>query len=161
MLRSAAQLDAALARVVGDDGRVDYVALQADDSALACARDLAQADLHQLQSREQQLAFWINAYNCLALVGVLKRLQRNPSYRGVMHGGVLGALRFFYLDRYVVGEVRAPVRYVREHLLAEFEAVQRLDVGQVVFDDARLGQLRLMRVAEDDMREQILTHATA
>ncbi len=103
MLKSAPKLDAALARFVSDDGRVDYAVLEADGSALACARDLAQFDLTLLRSREEKLAFWINAYNCLALVGVLKHLRENRSYRGVMQSGYLGALRFFYLDRYVVG----------------------------------------------------------
>jgi hypothetical protein len=98
-----APLDAALARLVSAEGRVDYAALETDGSALACARDLARFDLTALRSREQKLAFWINAYNCLVLAGVLQRLERNPSYRGVMHAGVLSALRFFYLERYVVG----------------------------------------------------------
>ncbi len=102
MLHGVAQLDAALRQFVSADGQVDYAALDADGSVAACARELAAYDERMLQTRAQKLAFWINAYNCLALVGVLRRLQRDPRYRGVMQAGYLGALRFFYLDRFVV-----------------------------------------------------------
>ncbi|MEP7199124.1 MAG: DUF547 domain-containing protein [Chloroflexota bacterium] len=102
MLRGAVQLDAALRQFVSADGKVDYAALDAEGSASACAREIAECDERMLQTREQKLAFWINAYNCLTIVGVLRRLERDPHYRGVMSSGWLGALRFFYLDRYVV-----------------------------------------------------------
>jgi hypothetical protein len=117
MVHGAAQLDAALARLVSADGRVDYAALESDGSALACARDLARFDLTALRSREQQLAFWINAYNCLVLAGVLERLGPNPSYRGVMHDGWAGALRFFYLDRHVIGGRKLSLATIENRIL--------------------------------------------
>ena len=102
VMRSEARMDAALRRYVSAQGRVDYTALANDDSVRALAAELATRDPSSLRSRAERLAFWINAYNTLTLVGVLDEAQRKPNYRGVMDGGVLGALRFFYWRRYIV-----------------------------------------------------------
>jgi uncharacterized protein DUF547 len=117
MLKTAPQLDAALAHFVSEDGRVDYAALAAEGSALVCARELETCDLTLLQTRAEQLAFWINAYNCLVLVGVIRHLKNDSAYRGVMHRGWVSALRFFYLDHYLVGGRRFSLATIENHIL--------------------------------------------
>ncbi|MBI5878755.1 MAG: DUF547 domain-containing protein [Chloroflexi bacterium] len=102
-LHGAPQLDRVLSRFVDEHGQVDYAALLADGSAQSCARELETFNLGTLDAREERLAFWINAYNCLVIAGVLDELKTNAHYRGVMGDGWFGLLRFFYLKRYRVG----------------------------------------------------------
>jgi hypothetical protein len=47
--------------------RVDYAALPASDEWEALVRSLGESDPRRLQSRDEKLAFWINAYNILAI----------------------------------------------------------------------------------------------
>lgn len=63
--------DRALKRSVRD-GLVDYQALQADRAELdGYLTQLATVRADALPSREEQLAFWINAYNAAVVTGVL------------------------------------------------------------------------------------------
>jgi hypothetical protein len=63
--------DEVLARYVSD-GRVDYAGLMTSRASLEAALyDMAEAVPEDFQSREEQLAFWINAYNAHVLKGVL------------------------------------------------------------------------------------------
>lgn len=77
------------------DGRVDYDAL-ADERDLPLLVDaIATADL-VAKPRGELIAFLVNAYNVLAVQGILD--GRSPK-------SAFGKLRFFYLDRYpVAGE---------------------------------------------------------
>lgn len=92
-LPDAAALDTVLARHVRD-GRVDYGALARDrgplDRYLAA---VARANPEQ-ESRDEQLAFWVNAYNARVLEGIL----RWPGLKSVLDvGKVVGVptLGFF------------------------------------------------------------------
>ncbi len=55
------------------DGRVDYGRMKADPRLAAYVAALAAFDPEGLTGREQKLAFWLNAYNALAVSGVAKR----------------------------------------------------------------------------------------
>jgi len=64
------RLDAAL-RAHVRDGHVDYPGLAADAGFAAYVRDLDRINPDDLRTREEKLAFWINAYNALAIQGIL------------------------------------------------------------------------------------------
>jgi hypothetical protein len=71
-LFSHQQLDQVLRRHVGMDSLVDYPALKSDRAGLdAYVEQIAQASPRshpeQFPTRDHELAFWINAYNALAL----------------------------------------------------------------------------------------------
>ncbi len=53
------------------NGQVDYPGLAADARFSAYVRDLDRINPDELGTREQRLAFWINAYNALAIQGIL------------------------------------------------------------------------------------------
>lgn len=53
-------------------GRVDYAALKSDARLAQHVERLAAFDPATLPTREARLAFWINAYNALAIHGVLR-----------------------------------------------------------------------------------------
>ena len=53
------------------DGAVDYPALQSDGRLPIYLSQLDRVDPNALMTRNQQLAFWINAYNAFAIKGIL------------------------------------------------------------------------------------------
>jgi hypothetical protein len=55
------------------DGRVDYGRMKADPRLATYVAALAAFDPETLGGRDEKLAFWINAYNALAVSGVTKR----------------------------------------------------------------------------------------
>jgi hypothetical protein len=74
------------------EGRVDYDAIGNDPGFETTVERIATADLVG-HDRTDLLAFYINAYNVLAVKGILD--GRSPR-------SALGKLRFFYRDRYTV-----------------------------------------------------------
>jgi hypothetical protein len=77
--------NALLKRYVDDGGLVDYTKLLEDREALdAYLEELAEVPVGAL-TREEQLSFWINAYNACVANGVLKRqplrsVQKVPGF---------------------------------------------------------------------------------
>lgn len=102
---SHAEWTAVLERFVDDRGLVDYAGLAADRGALDryLAR-LAQASPDSepalFPSRDDQLAYWINAYNALVFVGVLDRGLDTSSVWG---DGFFG-IGFFTAQRGTLGK---------------------------------------------------------
>ena len=89
------------------DGRVDYGAIAADPGFTATVADIAIADLAG-HDRESLLAFSINAYNVLAVRGILD---------GHSPASAFGKLRFFYRDTYTVaGEDLSLHAFENEHI---------------------------------------------
>lgn len=89
------------------DGRVDYSAIAADPGFTATVADIANADLAG-HDRESLLAFSINAYNVLAVKGILD---------GHSPASSVGKLRFFYRDKYTVaGEELSLHAFENEHI---------------------------------------------
>jgi hypothetical protein len=89
------------------DGRVDYDAIAADPGFTATVADIANADLTG-HDRESVLAFSINAYNVLAVKGILDGHSPASSF---------GRLRFFYRDKYTVaGESLSLHSFEKEHI---------------------------------------------
>jgi hypothetical protein len=61
------------------DGSVDYPAIQKDRSFMEYLDQLDRVDPNGL-SREDRLAFWINAYNAFAIKGILDGLTPRPYF---------------------------------------------------------------------------------
>ena len=76
------------------DGRVDYPAIAKDADFDEYIRRLKDVDLEGLRDREEQLVFWINAYNALAVKGILD--GNSPS-------SFFGRVTFFKTTDYDVG----------------------------------------------------------
>ncbi len=110
---SHAAFDTVLARVL-HDGRVDYGALLRDHAgldrylaAVAAARPDARADARESEwPREEQIAFWVNAYNARVLDGIIRR----PGVKSVLDvRKVIGipTLGFFREKRLTAGARRS------------------------------------------------------
>lgn len=94
-----------------DGKHVDYAALRASDAYhdyRALIPALARMDLHQLATRQQRLAFWINLYNLLTVDAVL--------YYGVQRD-INEAHSVFYRAGYNVGGLFFSLHDVEQGLL--------------------------------------------
>jgi hypothetical protein len=76
------------------DGWVDYNGIAADRRFAAYVQGLERIDAQKFSTRDERLAFWINAYNALAIQGILN---------GSSPRSFFGKIGFFYNDKYRVG----------------------------------------------------------
>lgn len=76
------------------DGRVEYPCLAADPRFSRYLKELSSFNAKSLTERKEQLALWINAYNALAIQGILE--GRSPST-------FFGRIDYFKLAKYRVG----------------------------------------------------------
>lgn len=76
------------------DGVVDYPAMQADDRLWVYFAQLDRVDPNAFPTRNERLAFWINAYNAFAIKGILE------GYSPVSY---VGRYRYFIGQTYRVG----------------------------------------------------------
>jgi hypothetical protein len=91
-------LDKVLGRHV-KDGLVDYPSIKQDPYFSAYLAELSRIDPTVLVSREEKLAFWINAYNSLVLKGVVDHYP----IKSVADVGILGKWGFFNILKFDVG----------------------------------------------------------
>ncbi len=112
---------------VDERGRVDYEALVADP--LELERYYAQlaavspdSDPGQFETREEQLAYWLNAYNGCVLVSVARLWPLESVERAPMPW-LLGFLPdlagFFYLRNHVLGGRRLNLKDLEDELVRE------------------------------------------
>ena len=76
------------------DGLVDYPAIAKDARFEAYLGHLARVDPNALPTRDERLAFWINAYNAFAIRGILGGLSPSTLW---------GRYEYFIKHRYQVG----------------------------------------------------------
>ncbi len=92
------------------DGRVDYPAIAEDDRFAAYLRWL-QSNPADNASREQELAYWINAYNALAIKGIID--GKSPS-------SFFGRVGYFKTTKYEVGGKRINLYDLEREVLIPF-----------------------------------------
>ena len=104
-----------LQRFVDDQGRVDYAALARDRSgvdrylASLAAQSPDSAKAH-FPTRDDELAYWINAYNAVVVAGVLDRGIATPSVWG---DGFFG-IGFFTVERATLGGRRMSLKRLED-----------------------------------------------
>lgn len=87
-----------LLRAHARGGKVDYAAFSTDASFKAYVEAIGRFDPATLKTRDEKLAFWINAYNALTISGVVKRW---PGIKSVQD--VAPNFGFFKEPNYTVG----------------------------------------------------------
>ena len=90
-----------------DAGYVDYAALKDSPEVDTLVTALAKADPEAL-NREQQLAFYINSYNLLAVAGIVA--GRSPA-------SLLGRARFFRFSKFQLGDQRLSLQALEHELI--------------------------------------------
>ena len=76
------------------DGKVDYTAIKADSRFQDYLDYLADTDPESFATRDEKLAFWINAYNALAIKGILD---------GLSPDGFFSRISYFKSDHTLAG----------------------------------------------------------
>jgi len=102
-------------------GKLNYFAMMADKSLVEYAESLADFDLTTLETREEQLAFWINCYNSLSIYGVVKKLQREPDFVNKGNKSWFSRVRFFALQKFDVGGKSYTLRTIENNIRADFK----------------------------------------
>jgi hypothetical protein len=107
-----------LERHVDERGLVDYAGLAGERSALdRYLADLAAASPDSapalFPTRDDELAYWLNAYNALVVVGVLDRGVATP---GVWGDGLFGT-GFFTVPRGVLGGRRTSLQDLEDEIV--------------------------------------------
>jgi hypothetical protein len=94
------------------DGVVDYPAVQTDDRLQTYLAQLDRIDPNALATRNERLAFWINAYNAFAMKGIVD--HDSPASR-------VGRYRYFIGREYRVGGATINLYDLeRQVLIAQF-----------------------------------------
>lgn len=92
-----------------DAGEVDYRRFRDDPDFDRFLQQTAIVDRDSLHTRQQQLSFYINAYNALVIKGIID---------GYSPATLLGRLRFFVLRKYrIAGERLSLLRIERQRIV--------------------------------------------
>lgn len=114
---------AVLGQRVNSDGLVDYESVRSDARFAEYLYRLANTHPSELASDDERKAFWINAYNALAIKGVLETLPKSgdPKSYSVLDVTVPGVSEkgkgFFVGLRFLVGGERVTLDQIEKGML--------------------------------------------
>ena len=94
------KFEQALRTYVDDKGLIDYNGIASDQAFKAYVKSLQSAELDSM-SRDEQLAFWINAYNAVTIDKVIK-FKPKKSVRETLIPGVWTGTKFFTTREHTV-----------------------------------------------------------
>lgn len=114
---SGKRLATVLRSFVDEEGSVNYDALSLAEDVSRYVESLKVADLTDLESRNARIAFWINAYNMIALYAVIRAIRNKSEFSkyGLRTWGA--KVRFFSTDKYNVGGHRLSLRHIENQIL--------------------------------------------
>ncbi|MFQ6121024.1 MAG: DUF547 domain-containing protein [Methanosarcinales archaeon] len=99
-----ARIDSVLSKYVDSDGKVDYLALGRTDYVVEYVEFLKTFDMESLKTKNEKLAFWINAYNMLTIYGVLEEIKKNPDFVKKGNKSMFNKFRFFFRNKYTIAK---------------------------------------------------------
>ncbi|MGY5852254.1 MAG: DUF547 domain-containing protein [Candidatus Thorarchaeota archaeon] len=102
------------------NGNLDYFAMLGDQSVVVYAESLVNFNLDSLQTRNEQLAFWINCYNALSIYGVIRKLKTDPKFAKSGNKGWFQRVRFFAFQKFNVGGSDFTLRGIENFIRSEF-----------------------------------------
>jgi hypothetical protein len=102
-------------------GNVNYFALMADKALVDYAERLSEFDLTFLNTKEEQMAFWINCYNSLSIYGVVQKLKKDPKFAEKGNKSWLGRVRFFAIQKFKVGNEEYTLRTIENYVRETFD----------------------------------------
>jgi hypothetical protein len=108
---------------VNASGLVDYAAAKNDPNLLALVAHLSKTDAEKLTDSNERAAFWINAYNALAIYGVTLRLPDDKQGQDAFSvidqpiDGLAPSKGFFEGIRFLVGGQRLSLDDIERKIL--------------------------------------------
>ena len=114
-------LEQVLKRYRDPSGTINYFSMIADAGITAFAESLATFDLSILDTREKELAFWINSYNSLSLYGVIRKLKSDPDFVKKGNSSWLQRVRFFALQKFDVGGKQFTLRDIENNIRKDYQ----------------------------------------
>ncbi len=144
---SHAEWTGVLERFVDNQGLVDYAGLSRDRGALdrylaSLASSSPDSSPSQFPARDDQLAYWLNAYNALVIAGVL---ERGVDTMSVWGDGLFG-IGFFTVERGTLGGRRWSLKHLEDDVVRDRFRDPRIHAA---LNCASVSCPRLMRRAFD------------
>ncbi|MFW9905417.1 MAG: DUF547 domain-containing protein [Candidatus Thorarchaeota archaeon] len=99
---------------IDSSGLVNYEKLENDKWLMEQIQHLITVDLQDMTHNEE-VAFWLNAYNILTIKGVYMELERNPNWKGNI--SFFSKLRFFFLRRFNIGGKKISLHNLENKIL--------------------------------------------
>lgn len=103
-----------ISKWINHQGKVDYSLLKKDQWFWVQIFVLENTNLSKY-SRNEKLAFWLNAYNLLTIKGVLIELEKNPKWKGNVTS--LAKLRFFIFRKFHVAGKKVSLNYIENSII--------------------------------------------
>lgn len=114
------RIDSVLSTYVDSGGNVDYLALAMTDDVVRYVESLVKFDLGNLATKNDKLAFWINAYNMITIYGVIKAIRTNPDFIKKGNRGLMDKFKFFFLNKYTIAGKRYNLLDIENGILRKF-----------------------------------------
>lgn len=111
------RLNSILTRFVDCEGKVDYSSIEEEETVENYVKWLESFDPKNLKTRNEKLAFWINAYNMLTIYGVLSQLRKNPDFAKKGNKSIFQRLRFFWWTKYQIGGKKYSLYQIENKIL--------------------------------------------
>jgi hypothetical protein len=112
------RLDSLLERFADSEGKVDYASLQQEEKIVeSYVRRMEKLDPGNLRTRNEKLAFWINAYNTLTLYGVLRELRKDPGFAEKGNRSKFQRIRFFWWTKYKISGRKYSLHQIENDIL--------------------------------------------
>lgn len=98
-----------------ENGKFNYHKLKNDDFFKQKIVEIENTDSNKFSSRNEELVFWLNTYNILVLKGVLKKLEKNPNWKGTT--GFLSRFLFFGIQKFKIGNEKYSLYQIENSFL--------------------------------------------
>jgi hypothetical protein len=97
-------------------GTVNYNQLMEDKWLHNQLQEMENTDLRNF-TKQEKLAFWLNAYNLFTIKGVLMELKKNKAWKG--NNSFISRFKFFYLRKFKIASRRINLYNLEKKILRE------------------------------------------
>jgi len=99
---------------IDENGLVDYQKIKTSEWFWDQVKIIETINLAEL-SKNEEFAFWLNAYNLLTVLGVLHKQENKPDWTGNIT--LFSKLRFFFLTKHKVAGKKLSLNYIEHKIL--------------------------------------------
>lgn len=100
---------------IDERGNVNYKKLKTNTDLIRAFDEIKTKNLFEFKSKREKFAFWINTYNILVIQGVLKKLEKNPSWKGTT--SYISRVLFFVIQKFQIGSKNLSLYTIENKIL--------------------------------------------